>query len=223
MAGISNITLEDVKGMLYVIVQVIHQAQSKVANHHDPDSRASKFKRCQANLKAQTVKKKPHQFTELNMPLSHAFRRMETLGLLAPLDPIPVPNPLPRWFRENEYCDFHQSKGHYTNHCVRLKHEIQDLIDRGAVTFPKPTTNPSVLQRPSMNPFLATINPFSQAQTTFQNPTTGIKDIHESTVKRAMVDMSPQQPPRSTTVRCQLDNFYVPLDQVFYSLKAMVS
>lgn len=37
----------------------------------------------------------------------------------------------PKWWRETEYCDFHRNKGHNTNNCMKLKHEIQDLIDAG--------------------------------------------------------------------------------------------
>jgi len=39
----------------------------------------------------------------------------------------------PACYRENEYCKFHKIKRHSTNHCMRLKNYIQDLIDRGDI------------------------------------------------------------------------------------------
>lgn len=104
------------------------------------------------------------QFTELYMPLEKVLEKLKNQDLLKPLDPRPPPSPLPKNYNENEYCKFHQTKGHQTNCCFRLRHEIQDLIDRGVINFPKPTNNPNTLQSSSMNPFLATVNPISLAQ-----------------------------------------------------------
>jgi len=155
---------------ILAIIQVVPKAQSESMNHHESNSGAIESKRYnRAYLRAQTVRKEPRQFTELYMPLNHAFSRIAILGLLSPLDPKPLPNPLLRRFKENEYCAFHQSRGHDTNHCYRLRHEIQDLIDRGVINFSTPTNNPNILQSSSMNPFLATINPISPAQS-YANP-----------------------------------------------------
>lgn len=180
MAGVGNTTLEEIRGMLceimqklndiLAIVQVVPKAQSESMNHHESNSGATESKRYnRADLKAQTVRKERRQFTELYMPLNHAFSRVAILGLLSPLDLKPLPNPLPHRFKENEYCAFHQSRGHDTNHCYRLRHEIQDLIDRGVINFSIPTNNPNILQSSSMNPFLATVNPISPAQP-YANP-----------------------------------------------------
>ena len=35
------------------------------------------------------------------------------------------------------YCKFHQTIGHDTDVCTRLRHEIQDLIDTGKITDPE--------------------------------------------------------------------------------------
>ena len=59
-------------------------------------------------------------------------------GHLKPLDPTPLPNPIPpppNWNR-NDHCTFHQRIGHKTYSCLRLKHEVQDLIDQGVIAKP---------------------------------------------------------------------------------------
>ena len=44
----------------------------------------------------------------------------------------PLPNANPK-----VYCKFHQTIGHDTDICTRLRYEIQDLIDTGKITNPK--------------------------------------------------------------------------------------
>lgn len=84
------------------------------------------------NKKAQAMRK----FDNLGITLSEAFADLSMKGYLEALVPRPLPNPLPPLWKQNEYCAFHQRIGHETNNCMRLKHEIQDLIDSG--TLPKP-------------------------------------------------------------------------------------
>ncbi len=164
---------------ILAIVQVIPQARSEPVNHHEPNSGATKSQRINiADLKVQTIKKKPRQFTELYMPLEKVLEKLKNRGLLKPLDPRPPPSPLPKNYNENEYCKFHQTKGHQTNCCFRLKHEIQDLIDRGVINFSTPTNNPNIHQSSSMNPFLATINPISPTQP-YANPPRSLAAIKQ--------------------------------------------
>ncbi|MBY3556051.1 hypothetical protein HGI15_22190, partial [Modestobacter lapidis] len=68
----------------------------------------------------------PRQFAELYMPPEKVFEKLKARNLITPLEPKPLPNPLPRGFNENEYCKYHQIKGHSTNRCIRLRHIIQD-------------------------------------------------------------------------------------------------
>ncbi|KAF5932881.1 hypothetical protein HYC85_029052 [Camellia sinensis] len=61
------------------------------------------------------------------------------------LEPRPLPETLPPFHNLAKYCAFHQQHGHDTDHCFRLRHEIQDLIDNRVIVPPeKPnvTTNP---------------------------------------------------------------------------------
>ncbi|MBY3556066.1 hypothetical protein HGI15_22285, partial [Modestobacter lapidis] len=88
------------------------------------------------------------QFTNLYMPLERVFEKLKARNLLFPLEPRPLPNPLPRYFKEHEYCQFHQTKGHHTNQCMRLRHEIQDLIDKKIIAPPNPSSQPNVTNNP---------------------------------------------------------------------------
>ena len=42
------------------------------------------------------------------------------------------------------HCAYHQGPGHQIDHCIALRHAIQDLIDQGLVHLGQPsvTTNP---------------------------------------------------------------------------------
>lgn len=37
------------------------------------------------------------------------------------------------WYIDKYLCEFHKIKGHTTNNCMRLKHLIQDLTNKGEV------------------------------------------------------------------------------------------
>ena len=79
------------------------------------------------------------------MPLSKALGVLIRKGHLKPLEPRPLPNPLPPSHNPAKYCAYHQQHGHDTDQCFRLRHEIQDLVDKNVILSPeKPnvTTNP---------------------------------------------------------------------------------
>ena len=48
----------------------------------------------------------------------------------------------------NSYYNFHQAIGHSIDICIRLKHEIQDLMDSGRITDPE---NPTTKNNPFVN------------------------------------------------------------------------
>ncbi|KAF5931648.1 hypothetical protein HYC85_027819 [Camellia sinensis] len=77
------------------------------------------------------------------LQLHHSPVRPE--GHLKPLEPQPLPETLPPSHNLAKYCAFHQQHGHDTDHCFRLRHEIQDLVDNRVIMPPKKpnvTTNP---------------------------------------------------------------------------------
>ncbi|KAF5934572.1 hypothetical protein HYC85_030743 [Camellia sinensis] len=96
----------------------------------------------------QTTKYQPRgqrTFTPLYMPLSKALGVLIRKGHLKPLEPRPLPNPLPPFHNPAKYCAYHQQHGHNTNQCFRLRQEIQDVVDKNVILPPERpnvTTNP---------------------------------------------------------------------------------
>ena len=80
---------------------------------------------------------KNRRFSNLGKPLSKVLEKLLKQGLLKPLEPKPLPNPPPPYLDMNRYCHFHQQHGHDTDNCVRLRHEIQDLIDSHKIPNPE--------------------------------------------------------------------------------------
>ena len=95
------------------------------------------------------VRGQPRVFSDFGIPLSLVFKWLESKGILRPLNPLPLPNPLPPRHDTSKHCRFHQVTGHDTDFCARLRHEIQDLIDKGVI--PPPTPKPNVINNPMPN------------------------------------------------------------------------
>src|SRR2546425_1114686 len=96
------------------------------------------------------VVKAPRKFSKLSLPMSKVLKKLQSRGLLQPLDPRPPPNPLPSNFNHNAYCEFHQTQGHDTDKCIRLRHEIQNLIEEGKIPDPE-KDKPNVMTNPLPN------------------------------------------------------------------------
>mgnify|MGYP003702688243 CR=1 FL=1 len=77
-------------------------------------------------------------FHALYMPLSKALQILVGQGHLKPLEPRPLPNPLPATHDTTQYCAYHQQTGHTTHACFRLCHEVQDQFDNGVIPAPGP-------------------------------------------------------------------------------------
>ena len=75
------------------------------------------------------------EFPELYMPMSQVFEKLKAEGLLKPLDPKPVSNPLPTMFDVNKKCAYHQGPGHDTDKCYNLCYAIQDVIDTDCTAY----------------------------------------------------------------------------------------
>ena len=80
------------------------------------------------------------RFSNFNQPLSKVLERLMQRGLLQPLPNPNPPNPNTLDYNPNKHCKFHQNLKHSTDNCIRLKHEIQNLIDAGRIIDPE---NPS--------------------------------------------------------------------------------
>ena len=88
------------------------------------------------------------QYTNLGMPIERVFQAAVKENYMKPLEARPPPSPLPRNFRANEYCDYHQGTGHKTENCWTLKNRIQDLVDNGTII---PVNHPNVNSNPLPN------------------------------------------------------------------------
>ena len=64
------------------------------------------------------------------------------------IQPLPNPNPNTLDYNPNKHCKFHQNLKYSTDNCIRLKHEIQNLIDVGRIIDPE---NPSTKNNPFPN------------------------------------------------------------------------
>ncbi|XP_074278447.1 uncharacterized protein LOC141602037 [Silene latifolia] len=90
----------------------------------------------------------PRAFTDIGCTYAYALQRLLAQGKLNPIGPTPDP-PADRqgkWYKPNAYYAYHQGKGHDTENCYRLKHEIQDMIENGSL--PIPTVRPNNLNNP---------------------------------------------------------------------------
>ena len=84
-------------------------------------------------------------FLELHMTLSEALEKLQAKGLLKPLGPTPIPQPVPRRYNLNAHCRYHQGECHTTDGCHSLRHAIQDLIDQQVITPPSLASNPNFI------------------------------------------------------------------------------
>ena len=57
------------------------------------------------------------EFHELNMPISQVIDKLKAKGLLKPLNPKPIPNPLPSKFDVNKRYAYHQGPSHDIDNC----------------------------------------------------------------------------------------------------------
>ena len=90
--------------------------------------------------------REPRRFSNLGRPLSKVLEKLVENNLILPLPQRPpFPNVDPKY-----YCKYHQSIGHDTDGCIRLKHEVQDLIDSGKITDPE-TRKPNTRNNPLPN------------------------------------------------------------------------
>lgn len=64
------------------------------------------------------------EFHKLYMLISQVFDKLKVKGLLKPLNPKPIPNPLPSKFDVNKRCAYHQGPSHDTDSCFGLRHAI---------------------------------------------------------------------------------------------------
>ena len=60
------------------------------------------------------------EFHKFYIPASHVLEKLKAKGLLKPLDPRPIPNPLLSKFDVNKRCAYHQGLGRDIDRCYKL-------------------------------------------------------------------------------------------------------
>ena len=114
-------------------------------------SKAAEISNIHKNDPYQLMCQVPHgprpkrEFHELYIPMSQVFDKLKAKGLLKPLGPRPILNPLPSRFNVNKRYACHQVPGHEIDLCFTLRHAIQDLIDNKVIA---PPTRPSITNNP---------------------------------------------------------------------------
>jgi hypothetical protein len=91
-----------------------------------------------ANNSPHPKKKVKREFTPLPMSYGEAFNKLRNSNRLQPLKPTidPPVDERPVGWNPNAFCLYHRGNGHDTEHCFRLKHKIQDMIESGAIPDP---------------------------------------------------------------------------------------
>ncbi|XP_077232000.1 uncharacterized protein LOC143865636 [Tasmannia lanceolata] len=80
------------------------------------------------------------------------MRNLVRDGVIELLPPRPPPDPLPRGFREDQFCQYHQGPGHHTDRCIALRYRIEKLLAVGDLVLPEPSVTRNPLPRHTAPP-----------------------------------------------------------------------
>lgn len=88
-------------------------------------------------------KKEKRQFSKLGDSYEDVLKTLIDNNLAQPQDPAKfhILDIKPYWLNEKAYCIFHNGIGHDIEHCWKLKHLIQDLIENGKLEIDGLKTN----------------------------------------------------------------------------------
>ncbi|XP_077248956.1 uncharacterized protein LOC143888427 [Tasmannia lanceolata] len=93
------------------------------------------------------IQKPKKEFTPLPYTPSSIMRNLVRDGVIELLPPRPPPDPLPRSFREDQFCQYHQGPGHHTDRCIALRYRIEKLLAVGDLVLPEPNVTRNPLPR----------------------------------------------------------------------------
>ncbi|XP_077252560.1 uncharacterized protein LOC143891957 [Tasmannia lanceolata] len=91
------------------------------------------------------VEQKPlRHFDPLPYPLPLILKKLIRDKKIRLPEIRPVPNPLPPYWRADQYCEYHRNSGHLTERCLALKHALQTMLENGKLEVERPnvTRNP---------------------------------------------------------------------------------
>ncbi|XP_077232505.1 uncharacterized protein LOC143869832 [Tasmannia lanceolata] len=98
------------------------------------------------------IQKPKKEFTQLPYTPSSIMRNLVRDGVIELLPPRPPPDPLPRGFREDQFCQYHQGPGHHTDRCIALRYIIEKLLAVGDLVLPEPNVTQNPLPRHTAHP-----------------------------------------------------------------------
>ena len=75
------------------------------------------------------------------MTFSEALVKLQAKGLLKPLDPKPIPHPMPRRYNPNAHCRHNQRTWPSDRQMYQSVTSIQNLIDQQVITPPSSTSH----------------------------------------------------------------------------------
>ncbi|KAH9320701.1 hypothetical protein KI387_015340, partial [Taxus chinensis] len=61
-----------------------------------------------------------------------------TLPPIKPHTGFDPERPMPAWYKEHEFCNYHRVKGHSDNNCITFKNIIQEMLDNGDLVLDSP-------------------------------------------------------------------------------------
>ena len=118
-------------------IKVVPTMQMKKKNVRKARKKSYQTEGTQQGSTSQAVEvhavQQSRRFSNFNQPLSKVLECLMQKGLLQPLPNPNSPNPNTPDYNPNKHCKFHQNLKHSTDNCIRLKHEIQNLIDAGRI------------------------------------------------------------------------------------------
>ncbi|XP_077228381.1 uncharacterized protein LOC143861329 [Tasmannia lanceolata] len=115
------------------------------------------------------VEQKPQRhFDPLSYPLPMILKRLIRDKKMRLPEIRPVPNPLPPYWRLDQYCEYHRNSGHLIERCLALKHALQTMLEKGKLEvemsnvtqnplpnhhdIPPPETNAIFVEEPVLDP-----------------------------------------------------------------------
>ncbi|KAI8555312.1 hypothetical protein RHMOL_Rhmol05G0165000 [Rhododendron molle] len=113
----------------------VYSGNSNVLFGNANQAGTSSAKPVEVNQISEKPKSQNRVFTQLSTPRSALLKKLIEVEVLKPLPP---PQTIPLNLNQSVYCDFHQMPGNTTDNCIRLHHEIQNLINNKVIDAPPP-------------------------------------------------------------------------------------
>lgn len=95
-------------------------------------------------------------YTPLGEPIESALKKLiQTNMIILPEIRVYEPGPFkPTWWNDNDFCDYHRTKGHKTASCYKFKNLVQDMIDQGDITIDTDKTSANMNHTIFKDPFV---------------------------------------------------------------------